>query len=151
MDKAPFCDYCGQPAVLVTGAAIYRGRPDLADLFFWQCAPCDAYVGCHREGSGPPDGKRSDGTMPLGRLADAQLRMWKSNLHIVFDGHWKRQAAGMSKNQARLLRNAAYARLAAALTIPVDQCHIGMFDIPRCKAAIAICRAWSRPENKELV
>lgn len=45
------CDYCGNDAMLVSGRAIYPHRPDLFRLNFWQCAPCDAYVGCHkREG-----------------------------------------------------------------------------------------------------
>src|SRR5436309_3529676 len=42
---APACPYCGHFARLVGGDVIYPHRPDLSELWFWQCAPCDAHVG----------------------------------------------------------------------------------------------------------
>lgn len=52
------CAYCGKPAALVTGRKIYPHRQDLWDKKIWECAPCEALVGCH------------PGTIkPLGRLA----------------------------------------------------------------------------------
>ena len=70
------CPYCNNPAVLVGGDVIYPHRPDLYEKKFWQCDPCDAYVGCHRPGVG-----YGDGTRPLGRLANAELREAKKNVH----------------------------------------------------------------------
>lgn len=57
------CSYCNNEAKLVSGNVIYPHRPDLAYLRFWQCAPCAAYVGCHK-----------GTTKPLGRIANAELR-----------------------------------------------------------------------------
>ena len=59
------CDYCGGAAKLVGGEVIYPHRPDLAELKFWHCAPCRAYVGCHRKNKK----HGQDGMQPLGRLA----------------------------------------------------------------------------------
>ena len=125
------CPYCGKPAMLVDGRAIYPSRPDLAYLKFWQCKPCDAYVGCHKKGAPIGRGVRSDGTVPLGRMADMYLRGWKSNVHQVFDPLWK---DGYMRD-----RNTAYAWLAKKMGIPVAECHIGMFTIERCRLAQQIC------------
>jgi hypothetical protein len=116
------CPYCEKPAKLVTGAQMYPYRPDLADLRFWDCRPCDAYVGCHKNGSG-----YGDGTRPLGRLANAELRDAKQMAHRFFDQLWK--SGGMK-------RGSAYAWLADELRIPKQDCHIGMFDVQRCKDVV---------------
>lgn len=38
------CNYCLNPAKLVTGADIYPHRPDLYSKQFWECKPCDAHI-----------------------------------------------------------------------------------------------------------
>lgn len=137
----PVCPYCGERAVLVDGGRVYPHRPDLKHLSFWLCAPCDAYVGCH-----PPTQKftqnRTD--IPLGRLANAELRTAKSAVHQVLDPLWK------SKQHSR---SYVYARLAGLLGLPVEHTHIGMFDIRLCKEAYALCsdsRLWVRnPSNNQ--
>ncbi|MBN7137030.1 hypothetical protein A7A76_20030 [Lysobacter enzymogenes] len=117
-----FCDYCGQPAELVSGAEIYPRRPDLAYKQIWHCAPCDAYVGCH---------EHSD-AVPLGRLANAQLRAAKQAAHAAFDPLW-REEGGMRRSEA-------YAWLAGALGIRKRDCHIAMFDVADCDRVVAACR-----------
>lgn len=110
------CRYCGEPARLVDGASIYPHRPDLVALKFWRCDPCAAWVGVHK------------GTEnPLGILAKAELRKLKSQVHALFDPIWKGRAMKRSK---------AYRWLAKGLGISKDECHVGMFDEARCKAAI---------------
>jgi hypothetical protein len=121
---APVCPYCNSAALLVGGDAIYPHRPDLRQLKFWQCAPCDAYVGCHKPGANV-DGVRSDGTIPLGRLANAELRKAKQGAHAAFDPLWR--------NGWFNSRRAAYAWLGNVLGISDEECHIGMFDIAQCK------------------
>jgi hypothetical protein len=118
---APICPYCGAASVLVTGADLYPHRPDLRALRFYRCARCDAHVGCH-----------PGTTNPLGRIANAELRRAKSAAHAAFDPLWKRDG---------LRRSEAYAWLAKALSIPPAECHIGMFDVDRCRATVAACRA----------
>lgn len=131
----PVCPYCEQPAMLVTGKVVYSHRPDLADLMFWLCAPCDAYVGCHKKGSYVWENNVkivSDGTLPLGRLADKELRKWKSATHTVFDAMWK---------QRGWRRVEGYRWLARQLKLNMSQCHIGLFDIETCKKAIEVAKA----------
>jgi hypothetical protein len=113
------CDYCGEPAKLVTGRSIYPHRPDLYKKKMWLCEPCDAYVGCHRDGK------------PLGRLANAELRQIRMKTHALFDPVWK---------SGRMTRSEAYARLAKKLNIPKKKCHIGMFDVEDCQRVIDLFR-----------
>ena len=123
------CPYCGRPAALVTGSAIYPHRPDLLHLKFWRCAPCDAYVGTHK----PNKRLGLKGTEPLGRLANAELRKAKIAAHAAFDPIWK--SGSMSRQQA-------YAWLAGALGISsMSNTHIGMFDVDGCMAVIAAVEA----------
>ena len=122
------CPYCNQPAALVTGAVIYPHRPDLHHKMFWQCKPCKAFVGCHDKGVG-----QGDGTKPLGRLANAELRQWKQRAHAAFDPVWK--ARHMSRRDA-------YAWLAGQLGIKAEDCHIGMFDVDQCRAVVEAVETW---------
>ncbi|MDY6884041.1 MAG: zinc-finger-containing protein [Pseudomonadota bacterium] len=121
MPRIVLCHYCKAPAKLTNGKSIYPHRRDLHKLKFWQCQPCDAYVGCHRNG---------DGTAPLGRLANAELRKAKSAAHRAFDPMWR---------DGKVKRTEAYRWLAEQLEIDVKQCHIGMFDVEMCERVIEIC------------
>lgn len=119
------CPYCGKPAQLVGGNIIYPHREDLYEKKFWNCAPCQAYVGCH------------PGTeTPLGRLANAELRRAKMAAHAAFDPLWKE--GGMSRKEA-------YAWLSQALNIPPDDCHMGMFDVNTCQRVIEACENRRNP------
>lgn len=122
---APVCDYCGRWADLVTGKDVCPHRKDLVNRRFYRCVPCEAYVGCH------------PGTdMPLGRLANAELRAAKQEFHAIFDPHWKR---AKYKSQGR---TACYRRLADQMGIPMNTCHIGMFDVDQCRIAIQFIKQW---------
>lgn len=130
---APICPYCNAPAYLVTGDVIYPWRRDLAAKKFWKCTACvDSYVGCH-----PGTDK------PLGRLADAKLRLAKSHAHAVFDPIWERkmEREGISKGEAR---GKGYAWLAGQLGIESKDCHIGMFDVETCIRVVTICRPFNK-------
>lgn len=107
------CPYCGKGAKRVYGLTIYPHRPDLAEKQFWQCAPCDAYVGCH---------KNTDWN-PLGRLANRELRAAKLRAHGAFDPIWQ---------QGSMKRGSAYAWLSETLGIPKNECHIGMMNVADC-------------------
>lgn len=114
--KDVICNYCGRKAELVDSKVIYGTSYGMMYL----CRHCNAYVGCH---------KGTD--RPLGRLADAELRYWKKAAHAVFDPLWRQ---GRFRGQ----RKAAYEWLAEQMGLPVEQTHIGMFDIAQCKQAIKI-------------
>lgn len=119
------CPYCSEPAALVTGAEVYPHRTDLSHKFFWQCAPCGAYVGTHKD---------SADHAPLGRLANAELRHWKMAAHTAFDPLWRPYTHGGVR------RKDAYAWLAEALEMEVRDCHIGMFDVAQCKRVVEACK-----------
>jgi len=106
------CDYCGKPADFVTGKVIYPHLPDLARLRFYQCKPCDAYVGVHR-----------NSTQPFGRLANASLRKAKLRAHNHFDPLWQHDL---------MTRTQAYQWLASEMNLELERTHIGMFDEEQC-------------------
>jgi len=95
----------------------------------WICRPCNAYVGVH---------KNNQEYIPLGRLANAELRSWKEKAHSAFDPMWKAKIRrdGCSKSKAR---KAGYKWLADQLGIKASDCHIGEFDIDSCKKVIKAC------------
>lgn len=114
----PICPYCNKRSKKVKGDVIYPHRSDLKTCVFYHCAPCKAYVGCH---------KNSD--KPLGRLANAELRAAKSAAHIAFDPLWK---------DGHMNRTEAYIWLAKNMEIHRDTCHIGMFDLEQCAKVVAL-------------
>jgi hypothetical protein len=116
--KEVLCDYCRTVAILVGGIKIYPHRKDLYKKNFWLCEACGAYVGTYKDDS------------PLGRLADAELRIEKEKAHKVFDPLWQK---------GKQSRSEAYVWLAKELKIHEDQCHIGMFDIDMCKKVVSVC------------
>lgn len=112
------CQYCGQATRLVGGDAIYPHRPDLAQRRFYQCAPCDAYVGCHGASS-----------KPLGTVANYRLRQLRQQVHAHFDSLWKQ--GGMS-------RSAAYNWLRHRMGLEARECHTALFNEKQCKEALRL-------------
>ena len=111
------CHYCNKPAVMVHGDVIYPNRSDLSSLLFWKCECCGAYVGTHKNSGG----------VPLGILANADLRKAKSTAHAHFDSIWR---------GGKISRKDAYKKLAEYLGIDKRDCHIGMFDVAMCKRVL---------------
>ena len=123
-NRTVHCDYCSGPATFCPRSDhVYRF--DYGPI--WQCKPCQAWVGCH------PDGT------PLGRLANATLRRAKIAAHAAFDpliaGKMRRD--NCSK---QLARKAAYKWLGKQLGLPPAQCHIGMMDEQRCAEVVEVCQ-----------
>lgn len=111
------CPYCGSTANVTSDSSVY-GR-HYGYIYLCSNYPrCDAYVGIHK------------GTWePKGTMANAELRKWRLKAHTAFDPLW---TSGCVK------RKKAYKWLADRLKIPVDECHIGMFDIEMCKKVVQI-------------
>jgi len=116
------CQYCGGSAKRVDSSVVY-GR-SYGDIFL--CAPCDAYVGVHKSSG-----------LPLGKLANRELRDWRKKAHAAFDPTWKRRIK--NGNSKSYVRNKAYSWLASKLDIPREACHIAMFDCEQCKKVCQIC------------
>lgn len=112
------CPYCKNPAQLVTGRDVYPLREDLRFLKIWQCGPCDARVGCHK-----------DTKIPKGTLANTELRHCRIQAHKLFDPMWKKGAKS---------RKEAYIWLSKKLGIPPKKCHIGNFNKYMCERVIKI-------------
>jgi zinc-finger-containing domain len=118
------CPYCEQKIQLVTGDTIYPLRPDLHRKLFWQCRPCDAYVGCHESGKG---------TTPMGSLANAELRKARMEAHAAFDPLWKTQQFES--------RGRAYSWLSSQLGIHRKKCHISWLSLEDCRRVPALVAA----------
>lgn len=118
---------------------IYPSRVDLYPLRFWNCAECRAYVGCHKKGAWFYEGGKkiiSDGSIPLGRLANAALRKLKQQAHAAFDPVWR---------NGGLTRVEAYSWLAGQLGVSAANCHIGMMDEQGCQAVVHVMRSATPP------
>jgi hypothetical protein len=106
------CNYCGCPAKLVDSKEVYGKSYGMIYL----CKPCDAWVGVH---------KNTRDHVPLGLLANAELREWKKLAHAAFDPLW---------NTGNMSRSKAYRRLAE--TLGRKKIHIGQSDIEMCMKII---------------
>lgn len=116
------CPYCGSDANLVHGNAVYPHRPDLFNLKFYQCKPCEAYVGCH---------KGTDN--PLGILANKDTRMARSRAHMAFDPIWR---------SGKMARHEAYLKLSKFMGKEVSETHIGMFNNEECLKVVKFSQAY---------
>lgn len=116
------CNYCGEPAKMISGKQLYYGKgyPHLDKLMYWQCVPCNAHVGTHKNTS-----------KPMGRLANPALRKAKSAAHNAFDPLWQ---------DGEMSRTEAYGWLAHAMAIERKNCHIGYFNLDECLQVLIVCQ-----------
>jgi hypothetical protein len=137
IDKYPIpknCPYCDGQVIFTSNAAIY-GR-EYGGGRCYKCTCCDAYVGTHGQSN-----------IPLGRLANRELRELKKECHALFDPVWKK-----NKN---INREHAYGRLANKLDISINECHFGWFDkemLLRAKTILLIPKwykgvSWRRDQS----
>jgi hypothetical protein len=78
-----WCTGCKRrvPARLTDGTEMYPNRPDLADLPFWKCDTCGAFVGTHH--------KTKNRYKALGFLATPEVKKWRMIIHSILDPLWK--------------------------------------------------------------
>lgn len=103
------CDYCRQPAEI---SSTPRGP-------IWLCAPCDAWVPIH---------SNSKTAMPMGRLANAELREAKRQFNQAI-----RPIIDMAG------RRRAYEWLAGAMVLSAHACDGHRFDLDQARAATQLC------------
>lgn len=111
------CRLCGAECKVVNNSTIY-GKPYGEWPWAVLCTGCGAYVGLHPFTA-----------IPLGTVALAPLREARKAAKRAFNPLWR--------NGAAMTRTEAYAWLAGELGLPVNECHIGWFEIDQCNAAIA--------------
>lgn len=116
------CRYCGGKVILTDASEIYERSTEKIYL----CTNCNAYVGVH---------KGTD--RPMGKLANAALRMKRRETHSVFDAFWSAR---------NMTRKDAYRWLARELGVPQSRAHIGNMEMDECERVIRLC--WEKGAEK---
>ena len=115
------CPYCGAKATLRPSSAVY-GDAAKTDGYLYVCdryPKCDSYVGAHKKTK-----------LPMGILANGDLRNKRIQAHKAFDWMWK--SGLMTKWQA-------YKWMQGKLDLSDEQAHIAMFSEYMCDRLIAEC------------
>ena len=126
------CPYCRTETHLVSGDIIYPHRSKdvprskfLVKKYYVCANNKDHYVGTYK-----------DNVTALGRLADAELRSFKSQGHDSFDPLWKERKIFKSRKKA-------YEWLSEEMSLPIEFTHFGMFSVAQCIKAIEKCKELS--------
>jgi len=129
----PRCPYCGNQTVLRSADGIYRNNDRHEMLYVCKNYPaCDAYVRVQK-----------GTTLPLGVMANRELRELRAEAHRQFDKLYKH--GYMSKADA-------YEWLAGILGVPTRDAHIGLLGVLPCKLVIREAKRqteWYRNKKKE--
>ena len=122
MNIPDICRYCGGRVRRGNSREIYaKGSQKI-----YICTNCNAYVMCHR------------GTnVPMGKLANAVLRLKRQETHGVFDKLWKKH---------KWQRDDAYRWLAESMDMAYGDTHIANFEMDDCALAIRLCREYEKKE-----
>lgn len=118
------CPYCASAVELVNNSVIY-GRPfgEWPWAYLCENVKCGAYVGIHPFTA-----------IPLGTLANKELRDARKRAKVAFNPIWQGKRAKMNRKEA-------YSWLADELGIrDVGTCHIGWFDIDMCGRVVTVCK-----------
>ncbi len=112
------CPYCGRNAELRCSSEIYK-TDKYEPQMLWVCSgypECDSYVRCQ------PGTK-----IPLGNLANSELRALRREAHKYFDRLYK---------EGVLSREGAYRWLSDLLCLPMQNVHISCLSEYHCKIVI---------------
>ena len=119
--KTIHCPYCRAKATLHPASYVF-GKSAKPGSLLYVCdryPACDAYVGAHQKTK-----------LPMGTLADGDLRYKRIQTHRAFDWLWT--SGLMTKSQA-------YKWMQAKLGISGSQAHIAKFSYYMCDQLIAAC------------
>ncbi len=128
-----WCPYCGRKAVLRNASYVYGERCIRPDKHLYVCSGypkhCDAYVGVHEHN-----------LMPLGTMADGELRHLRIEAHYALNTVWKR---------GYMTKKGVYAWLANKMNLREKDMHIGHFSYYCCEESIRICRELIAERDKK--
>lgn len=123
IDRLPIpkiCRYCGNEVVFTSNAEIY-GR-EYGNGKCYLCRRCRAFVGAHT------------GTIiPLGTLANDELRNARKQAHNEFDKLWK----GPTR---RMTRYNAYRWLSKEMNLKRKDTHIALFEVEQCQKVVELLK-----------
>lgn len=127
------CPYCSGPVSLVNNAQIY-GKSYGSWPWAYRCQDreCNSHIGLHPYTA-----------IPLGTIANAELRAARMAVKIVFNPIWQSHGGAY-----RSARSKAYVWLAAQMNISVARCHIGWFDLHMCNRAVQVCKTYPYPQKE---
>lgn len=108
------CNLCGGKVIYISNSRIYGKEYGSGKCYC--CKKCGAYVGTHKQR--PKEA--------LGILGNAEMREMKMKCHRLFDEQWKNEPTSKKRHIAR---KKAYQKLAVHLSISVNDCHFGYFDL----------------------
>ena len=114
------CPYCGAQAFLRPASVVRKHFAPGEEVYVCARYPaCNAYVSAHR-----------DSRLPMGTLADKELREKRRQAHIALNQLWER---------GLMTRKEAYRWLQVQLDLPESETHIGRFSAYRCEQVISLC------------
>lgn len=114
---APRCPYCGSHTILRSADGIYRDNSRDEMLYVCKNYPaCDAYVRVQK-----------GTTIPLGTVANRELRELRAEAHRQFDKLYK---------QGYMSKHDAYQWLGAVLGVSASQAHIAQLGVCGCNLVI---------------
>ena len=121
LDRPTRCPYCGAPVQIRPASEIYGDSSLTGKMYVCSRYPdCNTYVGTHA------------GTLvPLGQMANGDLRHLRILAHREFDSMWR---TGV------MSRGTAYRWLADLFGLRQCDAHIGRFGEHQCKALIDKCK-----------
>jgi ssDNA-binding Zn-finger/Zn-ribbon topoisomerase 1 len=118
--KTVKCPYCGAHAAFRHASVVHGEKA--RDEYLYVCSrypQCDAYVSAHKQSG-----------LPMGALADGNLRRKRMEAHRAFDQLWR--GGTMQKWQA-------YKWMQAKFGFSNTQAHIANFSEYRCDELIGMC------------
>ena len=125
------CPYCHSLAVKRPTSFIYGNKTHDQNACIYVCTRypiCDAYVAAHK-----------DTGLPMGTLANGDLRHRRILAHHAFNRLWKEGYMG---------KRAAYRWLQVQLCLPESMAHIAMFSEYLCGRVIEVCEAFTNSAVK---
>ena len=120
IEKPKICRYCGNEVVFVSNSEVY-GKEYFGGKIYL-CRNCTAYVGTH---------KGTD--IPLGTLANEELRKARNLAHMYFDKLWR----GKTRQDTRYNM---YGWLAKKMNLPREETHIAMFEKEQCEKVVELAK-----------
>jgi len=107
------CPNCGKEATYAPNEQYYGKRYGRSYMCYF-CKPCDTYVGVH-----------NNTLVPLGTMANKELRQVRIKTHALLDEIWK---------SGRMSRGHVYGKLGTHFGKTI---HVGEADLKQCEEIIA--------------